>query len=437
MEHMETTQSSREQPSSGKSPRVRIAILFFTLVVVMLGFGMIIPILPFYVEAFGGGGKEMGALMAVFALMQFVFAPVWGQLSDRHGRKVILMVGVLGNAISMLLFGLSTSMWMLIGSRALAGILSSATLPTAMAYIGDSTSEEDRGGGMGMMGAAMGVGMVLGPGLGGWLASDSLSTPFFVAAGLSLVALVLVMLVLPESLPQEARTQQVGGVGSSQPRNLGQVLLGLVRFGLDLLRDLWQALFSPVGFLLVLSFLVSFGLTNFESVFGLYAKDRYDYSPGQVGTILTVIGLISALTQGLLTGPLTRRWGELAIIRLSLLGSVVGFVLMLLPDTFAGVVLSVSFFILSNAMIRPAVSSLISKRATGGQGVAMGLNNSFMSLGRVAGPMWAGAAYDLNLTYPYMSGAAVMLAGLVMSLFWQGQESAAKEGPVGEAEPAS
>ena len=110
---------------------------------------------------------------------------------------------------------------------------------------------------------------------------------------------------------------------------------------------------------------------------------------------------------------------------------------MLLPDTFAGVVLSVSFFILSNAMIRPAVSSLISKRATGGQGVAMGLNNSFMSLGRVAGPMWAGTAYDLNLTYPYMSGAAVMLAGLVMSLFWLGRESAAKEGPVGEAEPAS
>lgn len=130
----------------------------------MMGFGMIIPILPFYVEQFNTGGSTLGLLMATYALMQFIFAPVWGRLSDQHGRKPILMLGILGNAIASLLFGLSTQLWMLFAARALAGILSSATLPTAMAYIGDSTSEEDRGGGMGIMGAAMGVGMVIGPG---------------------------------------------------------------------------------------------------------------------------------------------------------------------------------------------------------------------------------------------------------------------------------
>jgi len=150
-----------------------IAILFFTMVVVMIGFGIIIPIMPFYVESFGASGKALGALMAIFSVMQFLFAPLWGSLSDRYGRKPILLIGVFGNALSLVLMGFSSSLWMLFGSRALAGILSSATLPTAMAYIADSTSERDRGAGMGYIGAAMGVGMVLGPGIGGWLAGRS------------------------------------------------------------------------------------------------------------------------------------------------------------------------------------------------------------------------------------------------------------------------
>ena len=420
MNHSHTAQSPTEPRSPGKSPRLRIAILFFTLVVVMLGFGMIIPILPFYAGEFGAGGKELGALMAIFALMQFLFAPLWGQLSDRYGRKGILMVGVLGNAISMLFFGLSTDLWMLYASRALAGILSSATLPTAMAYIGDSTSEEDRGGGMGMMGAAMGVGMVLGPGLGGWLADFSLATPFFVAAGLSALMLPVVLFVLPESLPKEARAQAEGGLRGPQ------------------FKEMWQALFGPISFLLILAFLVSFGLTSFEAVFGLYAKDLLQYDAKQVGTVLTVIGLISAVAQGVLIGPLSKRWGEAALIRGSMLGSAIGFVIMLQARSYAAVLLTVGFFIISNAMLRPAISSLISKRTSSGQGVAMGLNNSFMSLGRIAGPMWAGFLYDTNLTYPYYSGAVIMLIGFLMSLVWLKSESAglpAPKQPAREPEP--
>ena len=156
-----------------------IVILFFTLIVIMMGFGMVIPILPFYITSFGASGSALGALMAAYAVMQFIFAPIWGGLSDQFGRKPILMIGVLGNVIAQLLFGLSTSMWMLFASRILAGLLSSATLPTAMAYISDSTSHKNRSGGMGILGAAMGIGMVIGPGIAGWLANISLSTPFF------------------------------------------------------------------------------------------------------------------------------------------------------------------------------------------------------------------------------------------------------------------
>lgn len=379
--------------------RRNLAILFFTMVVVMMGFGMIIPILPFYIIEFGAGGSAMGLLMATYAIMQFIFSPIWGGVSDRIGRKPVLMIGVLGNAIAQILFGFSTELWMLIGARVLAGILSSATLPTAMAYIGDSTSEKDRGGGMGIIGAAMGVGMVLGPGIAGWLATYSLSAPFFLAAGLSLLALVFILLVLPESLPAEKRAQTIGGINGPQ------------------LKELWKALFTPIGFLLVLAFLVSFGLTNFESVFGLYANASYGYGPQQVGGLLTFIGLVSAIVQGGLTGPFTRRWGEVRVIKISLLGSAVGFALMVLADSFVGVLLTTGFFVTSNAMLRPSVSSLISRRATLGQGVSMGLNNAFMSLGRSVGPLWAGFIYDINLSYPYWSGSIIMLVSFVISIF--------------------
>lgn len=378
--------------------RRNLAILFFTLVVVMMGFGMIIPILPFYIIEFGAGGSAMGLLMASFAIMQLIFSPIWGGVSDRIGRKPVLMIGVLGFALTQLMFGFSSAFWMLLASRVLAGILSSATLPTAMAYIGDSTTERDRGGGMGIIGAAMGVGMVLGPGIAGWMATYSLAAPFFFAAGLSVFALVFIFLLLPESLPVEKRQQVGAKIQGPQ------------------MRELWEALFSPLGLLLFMAFLVSFGLTNFEIVFGLFAVETYGYGPQQVGGLLTFIGIISAVVQGGLTGPFTRRWGEVAIIKASLLGSALGFAMMVMARSFIVVLLTMGFFIISNAMLRPAVSALISRRATVGQGVAMGLNNSFMSLGRTFGPLWAGFVYDVNMSYPYWSGSIIMLVGFVISL---------------------
>jgi DHA1 family multidrug resistance protein-like MFS transporter len=372
-------------------------ILFFTMIVVMLGFGMIIPIMPFYIKSFGASGSALGTLMAIYGLLQFLFAPFWGSLSDRYGRKPILMLGVLGNALSQLLFGLSTELWMLFAARSLAGILSSATLPTAMAYISDSTTPENRSSGMGMIGAAMGIGMVLGPGLGGVLAARSLATPFFLASALSMIALVLINFFLPEThraLEKDKKARMPGLQLSS----------------------LWAALRSPVGILFFMSFLFAFALANFESIFGLYASDQYNYTPQQVGGILTVIGLISALMQGLATGPATRRFGEVNVIRGSLLSSVVSFVLLTQAHSTWQVLATVAYFIFSNSLLNPAVSSLISKRTTTGQGAAMGANNSFQSLGRVAGPLWAGGMYDINYNLPYLSGAFVMLVGFVLSV---------------------
>ncbi len=173
-------------------------ILTFVLFVVMLGYGIILPILPFYIENMGAGGTELGLLVASYALMRLICGPIWGSLSDRIGRKPVLIVGILGYAVTMVWFGLAAQLWMLFAARILSGILSSATAPTTMAYISDSTPEEGRGAGMGLLGAAGGIGTIMGPVFAGFLAQKSLSTPFFAAAGLSLLSLLLALVFLPE-----------------------------------------------------------------------------------------------------------------------------------------------------------------------------------------------------------------------------------------------
>jgi len=209
-----------------------IALLYFTLVAVLLGFGVLIPLEPFLVDAFGASGRALGTLVAIYALTQLIFSPLWGALSDRYGRKPLLVLGALGNAIALTMFGFASQLWMLFLARFLSGLFGSATLPTAMAYISDSTSEEERGGGMGIIAAAMGTGMVLGPGIGGWLGGRSLSLPFFIAAGLSLLAAVSILVILPESSPPGKRGKRARFDPALQFANM------------------WRALWSPIGFLL-------------------------------------------------------------------------------------------------------------------------------------------------------------------------------------------
>lgn len=393
--------------------RRNLTILFATLVIMMMGFGIIIPILPDLVVAFGGSGLQMGGLMAIFSLMQFLFSPMWGSLSDRYGRKPIIALGVFGNALSMLALGLSTQLWMLFAARGLAGILSSATLPTAMAYISDSTDEKNRGGGMGVIGAAMGLGMILGPGTGGLLSAISLQAPFYFAAALSLLAMAALWFFLPESL--EARNRETS-FKMQGPQ----------------LKAMWGSLWGPLAFLFVSAFLISFAMTNFEGIYAYYAKDRYGYGPDTIGIILTAIGVVSVIAQGVLTGIATRRFGEVNVIKASLAASAVGFLVMLLARNLPGVILTAALFVLSNAMLRPAVSSLISQRTVQGQGIAMGLNNAYMSLGRVVGPLWAGMVIDINVSFPFLTGALIMLVAFLASLFNMQRQPQRKAPPLVE-----
>ncbi len=231
-----------------------------------------------------------------------------------------------------------------------------------------------------------------------------------------MLTVVLLIMFLPESLDHSKRVAESKINLSEQFKEMGRALTG------------------PLGFLLLLAFLISFGLTNFESVFGLYSHHQFNYDAGQVGTVLMAIGLISASVQGFLTGPTSKKFGESNVVKYSLLFSAVGFLIMLqasnlsefltgkiaLPDDtllFSSIILTVGIFVTANAMIRPGVSSLISKRSTIGQGAAMGLNNSFMSLGRIFGPILAGYTFDIQISLPYIIGAVVMFIGFILSFF--------------------
>jgi DHA1 family multidrug resistance protein-like MFS transporter len=243
------------------------------------------------------------------------------------------------------------------------------------------------------------------------LSGISLQAPFYFAAVLSLLAMAAIWLFLPESLVVEKRETSTRIQGPQ-------------------LKAMWQSLFGPLAFLFSAAFLISFAMTNFEGIYAYYAKDRYSYGPETIGVILTAIGVVSVIAQGALTGIATRKFGEVNVIKASLIASVAGFLVMLLATDLFTVILTSSFFVLANAMLRPAVSSLISQRTTQGQGIAMGLNNAYMSLGRVAGPLWAGMVIDINISFPFLTGAIIMLIGFIASLIFLREETSPKTEPV-------
>jgi len=376
----------------------KIWILSFALIIVMMGFGMIIPIFPFYIEKLGAGGFELGTLAATAALLEFVFGPIWGNISDRIGRKPVLLIGMVGYALSTFLFGISTHVWMLFASRAVSGVLSSAVITTALAYVSDATIVKERAAGMGQLSAAMAFGMIFGPAFGGLLAGNSISLPFFISCGMSVISFAVILLFLPES--------HAPSIDKDRKKTVRQ----------DRRVDIIKAVRGRLGFLFLLVMLYSFALSNFEAVFGLYAVDKFGFNPSQVGAVLTVIAVISAFGKAILCGPVTKQFGEEKVIKGSLAAGAVGYLVLLMAVDFYTILLATGFFILSKTLLRPASLSLISQRSEETQGALMGAANSFMSFGRILGPVWAGFVFDMNVHLPYISGSFFLAISFLLSL---------------------
>jgi MFS transporter, DHA1 family, multidrug resistance protein len=370
-----------------------LGILFAVLFIVMMGFSILFPVEPYYARTFGGTAATMGWLMACYSLAQFIFSPIWGRLSDRVGRKPIMLLGLAGYAISMTLMGFATSLTGLFVARTLAGVLSSATLPTAMAVIADSTTESERAKGMGILGAAFGLGVIFGPFIGGTLGAVQITLPFFVSAGLAALTFLLVLAILPESHKVRSSGTEDRPAGSR-----------------------WSAINRETVGLYLMAFVVTFSLAGLETSFPFLASDRLGLNERSVGYVYAVMGFVAAVVQGGLVGMLKKKLGEERMIPAGLFVSALGMALIAIAPSPVVATVAISLFGAGHGLIRPANASLISQRAKVGHGLAIGLLDSMDSLGRILGPVAGGALYALRGSLPFVSGSVMNLVALVAFL---------------------
>ncbi len=355
-----------------------------------------IPVLPFYAEKLGANPTELGLLMAVYSLLQLIFAPMWGRVSDRIGRKPVMLIGIAGLAISFFIMAVSTKLWMLFAARIIGGFLSAANMPTAMAYVADITTPENRGKGMGVVGAAIGFGFVFGPAIGGIFSKMSLGMPFYVAGISSVITFLLIFAMLQESSTEESRHEH------SQRNN-----------------SLWKSFAGAVSILYILQLFISLSLSGLEATFAYFAAQKAGLNALQMGYVFMIMGLAGAIVQGGLMGKLTKRFGEGAVIQGGIIVSALGFVLILLVHNFTTAAIFLTIFGIGNGVIRPSISSVLTKTSTSGHGSATGLLSSFDSLGRIIGPPAGGWMFSLAVGLPYIAGAILSVFAYFLYLFYR------------------
>jgi DHA1 family tetracycline resistance protein-like MFS transporter len=367
--------------------RRSLAILFVIVFIDLLGFGMVIPVMALYAERLGAPDSQIGWLMTGYSLMQFVFTPIWGRLSDRFGRRPLLLLSIVMTALGFLGYALAPDFRWLLGSRLFAGA-ATANIAIAQAYIADVTPPEGRARGMGLIGAAFGLGFVLGPALGGLLSSVSLSAPGYAAAALAAANGVAAFFILPEP--------RAHVLSAHRPRFMA-VLDELRRPGIR--RIILIYLFAILAF------------SGMEATFALIAAHRYGLDQRHVSYVFAFIGVVVTVVQGGLIGPLTRRFGEQALLVVGFLLQAVGLAAVPYAGNMAGLLVACLPLAFGSGLSTPALSSLLSRSARDeDQGGTLGIGQSAAALGRIAGPISATNAYDhLWFAAPYVGGAVVML----------------------------
>ena len=360
-----------------------LSVLLLTVFIDLLGFGIVVPFLAYYAQSFGASGRTVGAILAVYSLMQFIFSPVWGRLSDRIGRRPVLMISLAGSVAGYLLFAVSSTLAVLLVSRVVAGI-AAASIGTAQAYVADSTTPENRAKGMGMIGAAFGLGFIFGPPTGGVLAEIGArwglapnALPGMVAAALSLTALLLAVFLLPESKPADL-TPRSGRFPHLDPAT-------------------WRTVggLSPLGSIYLCLGLVILAFSGMEPLVTLHASDRFRFSAMELGRFFGFMGVVVAVIQGGVIGRLTRRFGEGRTATIGAASLTLGLALVPPVGTSAGLYAVAFFIAVGQGLCYPSLTSLVSRLAPAGQmGTLLGLSSSVGSLARVLGPVIAGVLYD-------------------------------------------
>ena len=388
-----------------------LLIIFLTIFIDLVGFGIVIPLLTFFAEEFQASPIDIGLLVASYSFMQFAFSPIWGNLSDRFGRRPILFYTILGSSIGYMMIGTAGSLWMIYAGRLLAGA-TGGNLSTAQAYIADVTSRENRARGMGLFGMAFGLGFILGPALAGILSKFGMRVPFLFAAGLSLLNALLLYFILPES--RVVRPHDPTVEKKSRWSELANVFA-----------NLQFTLVTIEYFLLVTAF--SFMTT----AFAYYTMVKFGYGADGTGYLLAYVGVLAAVMQGLVFGRLATRFGESNLIIVGSLLLVVSLFLVPFIRAEAGglavLLLGIAGFAIGNSIASPGLTSLASKTADEAQqGKSLGILQSAASLARVIGPLACGVLLnnavgqvdDATLFRTFWTAAAIMFAAFLTSVYF-------------------
>ena len=370
-----------------------LLVIFLTIFVNLVGFGIIIPLLPFYAETFGASPLTIGLLFAVFSACQLLAAPALGDLSDRYGRRPVLIFSLLGTVVSFVMMAMAHSIAMLFAARIVDG-LSGGNISTARAYVADVTEPKDRARAYGLIGAAFGLGFIMGPALSGVLAAYSYTAPIWAAAAITMVATLMAWFWLPETVHRAA-------AGTGMPfRNLAEMLR---RPGLR--RMLW------------IDFVYWFAFAIFQTTFALFVARRFGFDVSQTGYFFAAFGILGAVVQGALIRPVVHRLGDKPTFILGLVCAAIGLVGATLAHTVVWFTVALLPLALGIGFGQPTVSALVSRAGRGDeQGRVQGAAGAMESLGRALGPVWGNAALSrYGEAMPYLSAAACLVLTLFLS----------------------
>jgi DHA1 family tetracycline resistance protein-like MFS transporter len=381
-----------------------VPALLLTVFIDTVGFGIVLPLLPYFAERFGMIPAMVPLLATVYSFSQFLFAPIWGRLSDRLGRRPVILVTIAGTMLGYVWLLFTDSLIMLFLARAFTGAMA-ANAGVINAYVADITSESDRAAGMGRMGAAHGLGFVIGPAIGGLFAGADpaearLLLPFLIAAGLSAVALVLAFWQVRETVSEKDRSR----ARAQSDGRLATLLEGFRR--------------PQLGRLLIILGLTPFVFAGVESVFVVWSEQELGWGPVKNGWIYTYMGLVAVTVQIFVVGRLARRFGEHRAIRLGAILVGAGVIVLPFMSSFAGLCVAFTLIVSGVCINNPSLNSLISRHIRADErGRFLGMAQSCSALARIIGPIWVGIAFGLfGPSWPFWSGAVVMAGMFVLTL---------------------